>query len=81
MRFDKKEVLTEHITKEQSPLVQARISLIPTYVGADWRDLPNRIMKLIDGKMCDVSCFKHTYYYLILLKHFLYILFFVVTPL
>lgn len=55
MRFDGKEVLTEHVAKDQSALVQARISLIPTHVGADWRDLPNRIMKLLDGKMCDVS--------------------------
>ena len=30
-------------------LVQARISLIPTRPGSDWRDLPNIIWQFPDG--------------------------------
>ncbi|XP_071643809.1 DNA methyltransferase 1a [Temnothorax longispinosus] len=42
-------ILIDHICKEMSPLVEARMSLIPTTIGADWRDLPNIVMRLSDG--------------------------------
>lgn len=41
--------LIDHICKSMSPLVDARMSLIPTEAGSDWRDLPNIIMQLRDG--------------------------------
>jgi len=42
-------VLRDHICKEMSPLVEARMSLIPQIPGSDWRDLPNKAVKLSDG--------------------------------
>ena len=39
----------DHICKEISILYQARISLIPTRPGADWRDLPNIIWQFPNG--------------------------------
>ncbi|XP_040567550.1 DNA (cytosine-5)-methyltransferase PliMCI [Lepeophtheirus salmonis] len=41
--------LSDHNTKKVSPLIHARIALIPTFPGSDWRDLPNIKMKLSDG--------------------------------
>ncbi|KYQ51853.1 DNA (cytosine-5)-methyltransferase PliMCI [Trachymyrmex zeteki] len=41
--------LTDHICKEMSPLVEARMSYIPTTNGSDWRDLPNIVVQLSDG--------------------------------
>ena len=32
-----------------SPLVNARMEMIPTEPGSDWRDLPNIIARLDDG--------------------------------
>ena len=43
------EVLSDHITKNVAPLVEARIELIPTTPGSDWRDLPNIVVKMKDG--------------------------------
>lgn len=45
--------LPDHICKAMSPLVEARMSLIPTEPGADWRDLPNVVVKLSDGSFTD----------------------------
>ncbi|XP_057663832.1 DNA (cytosine-5)-methyltransferase PliMCI-like [Diorhabda carinulata] len=42
-------LLRDHICKEMSTLVEARMSHIPTYPGSDWRDLPNISLKLSDG--------------------------------
>ena len=42
-------VLRDHICKEMAPLVEARISQVPTSVGSDWRDLPNIVLMLNDG--------------------------------
>jgi len=42
-------ILTDHICKEMSPLVEARISYIPTTYNSDWRDLPNIVVRLSDG--------------------------------
>lgn len=43
------ELLSDHVCKEMSSLVNARMSMIPTTPGADWRDLPNVVMLLSDG--------------------------------
>nr|CAH7742223.1 unnamed protein product [Callosobruchus chinensis] len=42
-------VLRDHVCKEMSPLVAARIEHIPTFPGADWRALPNIEVGLRDG--------------------------------
>ncbi|KAL0106555.1 hypothetical protein PUN28_016331 [Cardiocondyla obscurior] len=42
-------ILTDHICKEMSPLIDARMSYIPTTSGSDWRDLPNIVVRLSDG--------------------------------
>lgn len=42
-------VLRDHICKLMSPLVEARMSYIPLTAGSDWRDLPNKQVKLPDG--------------------------------
>ncbi|XP_065183686.1 DNA (cytosine-5)-methyltransferase 1-like [Sycon ciliatum] len=47
MRGDKTEgSVGDHICKDMSALVVARMELIPTTPGADWRDLPNKVIKL-----------------------------------
>ncbi|GFV05306.1 hypothetical protein TNCV_225171 [Trichonephila clavipes] len=42
-------ILRDHICKEMSPLVESRMRHIPTQPGADWRDLPNIVVRLSDG--------------------------------
>ncbi|CAD1477928.1 unnamed protein product [Heterotrigona itama] len=42
-------VLRDHICKDMTPLVEARIAHVPTASGSDWRDLPNIIVRLSDG--------------------------------
>ena len=39
----------DHVTKSLTLLEQARISLIPTGPGADWRDLPDILWRFPDG--------------------------------
>ncbi|KAF5303293.1 hypothetical protein FQA39_LY10032 [Lamprigera yunnana] len=46
---DPKAMLVDHICKEMAPLVEARMTQIPIFSGADWRDLPNIPLKLNDG--------------------------------
>ena len=41
--------LYDHICKEMSALVEARMHFIPLAPGSDWRDLPNIVVKLRDG--------------------------------
>lgn len=55
--------LRDHICKNMAPLIQARISRIPTTPGSDWRDLPNISVTLSDGTKCKV--FKFDYHFLI----------------
>lgn len=55
--------LRDHICKNMAPLIQARISRIPTTPGSDWRDLPNISVTLSDGTKCKVSRFKNKFYY------------------
>nr|XP_023026505.1 DNA (cytosine-5)-methyltransferase 1-like [Leptinotarsa decemlineata] len=45
---DERVLVQDHICKEMSAIVESRISHIPTYPGADWRDLPNISVKLGD---------------------------------
>ena len=40
-------VLRDHITKNMAPLTVARIELIPTAPGSEWRNLPNKVVKLL----------------------------------
>lgn len=47
--------LRDHICKNMAPLIQARISRVPTTPGSDWRDLPNISVSLSDGTKCKVS--------------------------
>lgn len=42
-------VLRDHICKEMSALVLARMQQIPLAPGSDWRDLPNIEVRLSDG--------------------------------
>lgn len=48
-KFKYMPTITDHICKEMSPLVYARICHIPKAPGSDWRDLPNMEVKLKDG--------------------------------
>ncbi|TRY63131.1 hypothetical protein TCAL_04277 [Tigriopus californicus] len=43
------EELRDHICKKLVPVVEARMTFIPTEPGADWRCLPNIVIKLKDG--------------------------------
>lgn len=52
-------ILTDHICKDMSPLVQARMELIPVGEGSDWRDLPNVEVKLSDGTMTNKLRYAH----------------------
>ncbi|XP_072402558.1 DNA (cytosine-5)-methyltransferase PliMCI-like [Diabrotica undecimpunctata] len=49
LRSDNNTLVRDHVSKEMSPLVEARISHIPTYPGADWRDLPNVRVSMPDS--------------------------------
>ncbi|XP_049981417.1 DNA (cytosine-5)-methyltransferase 1 isoform X4 [Alexandromys fortis] len=42
-------ILRDHICKDMSPLVAARMRNIPLFPGSDWRDLPNIEVLLTDG--------------------------------
>ncbi|XP_045146253.1 DNA (cytosine-5)-methyltransferase 1 isoform X3 [Echinops telfairi] len=42
-------ILREHICKDMSALVAARMRHIPLAPGSDWRDLPNMEVRLSDG--------------------------------
>jgi len=42
-------ILRDHICKEMSALVHARMQYIPLAPGSDWRDLPNIEVRLSDG--------------------------------
>ncbi|VVC38862.1 DNA (cytosine-5)-methyltransferase 1-like,Bromo adjacent homology (BAH) domain,DNA (cytosine-5)- [Cinara cedri] len=52
-------ILTDHICKDMAPLVQARIELIPTRDGSDWRDLPNKEVKLSDGTITNILMYNY----------------------
>ena len=48
-----------------SPLVEARMSFIPCQPGCDWRDLPNKAVKLRDGSMTKILLVQrlHLFYF------------------
>ncbi|KAF7281042.1 DNA (cytosine-5)-methyltransferase 1-like [Rhynchophorus ferrugineus] len=52
-------MLRDHICKEMSAIVEARISHIPTAPGSDWRDLPNIAVKLNDGTMTNILVYPY----------------------
>ncbi|XP_065647414.1 DNA (cytosine-5)-methyltransferase PliMCI isoform X3 [Hydra vulgaris] len=53
------QVLRDHICKDMSPLVEARMSYIPCIPGSDWRDLPNKVVKLRDGNTTKLLLYLH----------------------
>ncbi|XP_030756300.1 DNA (cytosine-5)-methyltransferase 1-like [Sitophilus oryzae] len=53
------ELVRDHICKEMSAMVEARISQIPTAPGSDWRDLPNISVKLNDGTMSNILLYPY----------------------
>lgn len=56
-------IVRDHICKEMSSLVVARMSHIPIYPGADWRDLPNIKLRLTDGTITNILQYAYTYGY------------------
>ncbi|KAG6440695.1 hypothetical protein O3G_MSEX001376 [Manduca sexta] len=56
---DENTKLRDHICKNMAPLIQARISRIPTTPGSDWRDLPNISVALSDGTKCKVLQYRY----------------------
>lgn len=57
---DESAKLRDHICKNMAPLIQARISRVPTTPGSDWRDLPNTSVTLSDGTKCKVMVSPYT---------------------
>ena len=53
------EYLTDHVCKEMNPLVSARMSLVPTAPGSDWRYLPNKRVLLSYRTWTDVLEYNH----------------------
>ena len=52
-------MLFDHICKDMSPLVEARMNYIPLNPGSDWRDLPNSVVKLSDGTCTKLLRYEH----------------------
>lgn len=52
-------VLLDHVCKEMSALVLARMQFIPLAPGSDWRDLPNVEIPLKDGTSSKVLRYTH----------------------
>lgn len=53
------QVLRDHVCKDMSPLVEARMQYIPCKPGSDWRDLPNTVVKLRDGNYTKKLLYLH----------------------
>ncbi|KAK6619871.1 hypothetical protein RUM44_006271 [Polyplax serrata] len=51
--------IQDHITKEISPINEARIKHIPAAKGCDWRDLPNIQVLLRDGTLTNLLIYSH----------------------
>jgi len=58
-RLHLQQVLRDHVCKDMSALVEARMSHIPTKPGSDWRDLPNICVKLRDGSSSKKLLYLH----------------------
>jgi len=54
---EESEVLRDHVTRKMNTMVEARFKLIPTVPGSDWRDLPNKVIELQDGKKTLKLCY------------------------
>ncbi|XP_060863643.1 DNA (cytosine-5)-methyltransferase 1-like [Metopolophium dirhodum] len=52
-------ILSDHICKDMSSLVQARMALIPVCEGSDWRDLPNITVHLPEGLKTNKLLYTH----------------------
>ncbi|XP_006875222.1 PREDICTED: DNA (cytosine-5)-methyltransferase 1 [Chrysochloris asiatica] len=52
-------ILRDHICKDMSALVAARMRHIPLAPGSDWRDLPNIEVRLSDGTMTKKLCYTY----------------------
>ncbi|MEQ2179091.1 hypothetical protein GOODEAATRI_021063, partial [Goodea atripinnis] len=52
-------ILRDHICKDMSALVEARMRHIPLAPGSDWRDLPNIEVRLKDGTMTKKLRYTH----------------------
>ncbi|KAF6093387.1 DNA methyltransferase 1 [Phyllostomus discolor] len=52
-------ILRDHICKDMSALVAARMRHIPLAPGSDWRDLPNIEVRLSDGTMARKLRYTH----------------------
>uniref|UniRef100_A0A8D3EAM3 DNA (cytosine-5)-methyltransferase n=1 Tax=Scophthalmus maximus TaxID=52904 RepID=A0A8D3EAM3_SCOMX len=52
-------ILRDHICKDMSALVEARMRHIPLAPGSDWRDLPNMEVRLKDGTMTKKLRYSH----------------------
>lgn len=52
-------ILRDHICKDMSALVAARMRHIPLAPGSDWRDLPNIEVRLSDGTMAKKLRYTH----------------------
>lgn len=53
-------ILRDHICKDMSALVAARMRHIPLAPGSDWRDLPNIEVRLTDGTTTRKLRYTHT---------------------
>lgn len=56
---DSSGIVKDHICKEMSPLVEARMTYIPLSPGSDWRDLPNIVVRLNDGNYTSKLRYPH----------------------
>lgn len=52
-------ILRDHVCKDMSALVAARMKHIPLAPGSDWRDLPNIPVSLRDGNSCRKLRYTH----------------------
>ncbi|XP_064486313.1 DNA (cytosine-5)-methyltransferase PliMCI-like [Ornithodoros turicata] len=55
----KRPTLSNHQCKEMKPLEQARIDNVPFSPGADWRDLPNKSVRLSDNTLAHALVYTH----------------------
>ncbi|CAI6366039.1 unnamed protein product [Macrosiphum euphorbiae] len=58
-KHNSESTLSDHICKEMSSLVQARMAMIPVSEGSDWRDLPNVTVELPEGIKTNLLLYTH----------------------
>lgn len=69
-------MVKDHICKEMSVIAEARIAHIPTYPGADWRDLPNIEVQLKDGFVAKVLKYPYRQFFTLVITKYFCIFFF-----